>query len=817
MNTLLALTLLCQVQAPATLADYLKLHPEEGGLVLVADKVKGKKVGSGLALYGRKLVHVGGVNAVAPLTMIWFEDNPSKPPNLYDGLARDAKILYLMSTLTAAQWKTAAGPGIGINNLKGEQKAVFLSILPKRLSWKNYRVRPDYHLGDIVGSGALDEKELPQTRLRIEQTLEFNLQLADQPRAYTSGLPFTEMGKPGETVPQRDTYDDDYPETVYGVPMRSTVPNVLKKGALNTSALNAAVTLPSRTTVGETLKLIGSATGREILADQRVRDLALTYPGGKARAGDLLDAISLCVAGTYRKVDNTYLLVPDVVGAGSRQMRQILWKESIDAEVERQKSSWVAELATSGLALNANFSDDPLLSPSPGAKKRLDASLRDPMFTTDWFPVDELSSDQRAFLDREFTRHKDQPLVHDKVAVQSELRYRFVLPDGKALQIEGLLGTMSQFGTPPGSTPERPAPAVPKGANAEGSVRPLVVRLSTVEDAKLAVLVAKAYGFSEIWAEAELPEPLIEAQKGGLPTRLFVRPWSLTTPQTDSDKTVTGETGHVMAAKQESDPLWAKYVFNRRREGYPRIGPELIHDDLMSPYDPAWPARRNAIATLARTPGLAGVVVAEATPRGYEEKDDTSTVGAYRRPLVESWGFGYDERQRLAFFRQVGYDPIDLTTEQLNYDVDFDTPYFPRYPSRPLPQVREAFDTWTGFRGKASAVALEGLRNALGNLPVLVEVRRTHGSQPPRERPTLAPWPLGKEVSSYDDQFVPPIDGAIQILSAPRPRLVDAMTDFINAMKILGPRVEFPQAFDLTRVPSSQWSDLLNKALIRKL
>jgi len=72
MKALLALLVLFQGptpvrQAPGTLAEYLRAHPEEGGLVVGAEAEKARPQGSGLARFGRKLVHVGGVAAVVPL------------------------------------------------------------------------------------------------------------------------------------------------------------------------------------------------------------------------------------------------------------------------------------------------------------------------------------------------------------------------------------------------------------------------------------------------------------------------------------------------------------------------------------------------------------------------------------------------------------------------------------------------------------------------------------------------------------------------------------------------------------------------------
>jgi hypothetical protein len=818
MKPLLGLLLLAQGatppgQAPLTLAEYLQKHPEENGLVVGAEAAKARAQGSGLARFGRKLVHAGSIAAVVPLDMIHFEEVPPQPPNLYDGLPRDAKVLYLMSTLDAAQWRAAAGRGIGLSDLRGEQRQVFLSLLPKEPRWSEIKVNDDYRYGATLGHGALDAKERPNMRLRIEQSLQFNLSFLDEPRGSTGASPSNELGLPGETALVDDTSEDDESTTTYGVTVRATVPNMLKKGQFDTSSLDAKVTLPAKTTVGEALRRIGDATHREILADIRVRDRSVSFPAGKARAGDLLDALALSVAGTYRKVDGSYLLVADVVGAGARKLRHMLWKESVDAAVERKKAEWKAGLATSGLAMAAHFPDDALQGVTPGVKQRVD-EWNQKMLVSKPFSTDELSPEQRAYIARFVARTTDRRIDGSQVSVLSTMKYRFVLPDGRPLRSRGNLGLSFQFAPGPKRKPMDPDPAVPKSVLAAGTARPLVVRLSTADEARRAPVVAQAYGFTELWVETDRPETLVEAAKGSLPTRLFVRPWALVAARADSDQTVLGETGRSLAQRLSKDPEWAEFESNSRMQVYPRLAPRLAEDDLLSPLDPAWPARRNALVSLARTPGLAGVVLSQAVPRGYEEEDNSRT-GSYPRSLRESSTFGYSERSRIAFFRAEGYDPVDLTTEELMYDVDTDTPTFPRYPAPPLALVREAYDKWAAFRAKPNAAALVELRRQLGNTPVLIEVRRAAASQPPMGDETLAPWLPGEKPPSYTGQFVSAIPGAIRIVSAPGLRQVDAMNDFVNAMRLIAPDTKSACAFDLTLIPSAQWDDVLSRALMR--
>lgn len=808
MPSLLALLLVLSPQEPATLAEYLKAHPESSGLTVNGEGTKAGGEGQGLARYGRKLVHLGGIAAVVPTTMVRFEESPQETPNLYDGLPRDEKVLYLMSLLDAEGWRRLGDAGLGLNDVHGEARAVLASLLPKHPVVERYRVGADYGFGPQLSRTELDERAAAGMRLRVVRDLDINLRLADVPNASSGFSPsFEERGKPGGTFAYRDPNHEDDEDKTYGVTIRTTVPNALKKGQLDTSRLGGAVTLPARTTVGEALARIGAATGREILADARVRGQSVAYPGGAARAGDLLDALAMAVAGTYRRVGGTTLLVSDVVGMGSRKLRLALWKESIDMEVRRRKLEWIGTVAKSGLAAAAHYPDDPTMQPTPEVERRVAASLKNPG-QAEWFSPNELSPEQQAFLDRTTARHKNGSYLRDKVSVQTTMRYQFVMPDGTALQTEGFLGSDSQFVPHPAYAPMKPDPAVPMGANPEGALRPLVVRPGSSEEVRAALALAKAYGFTELWVETERAETLAEALRGGLPVRLYVRPWAAAG---GGDRNVLGESGRAVAARQGTDPMWIDYAENRRMEVYPRLGPQLADGDLISPFDPAWPARRAAIAGLARTPGLAGVVLNDAAPNGYAaEEEDSATVGVYTRHLRESWAFGYDERARLAFFREKGIDPIDLWSFGIRYDVDPDTPTFWRYAD---PRAQETFGEWTAFRAKANELALAALRTDLGDLPMLIDVRHALGALQPDGQTTLAPWPRGGELPSTTEQFVPPIDGAVPIVSAPANRNSLAMTDFGNAVKRFAPMAEVPHAFDLTRVPAAAWDDLLRRWL----
>ncbi|MES2464349.1 MAG: hypothetical protein V4671_27630, partial [Armatimonadota bacterium] len=88
-------------------------------------------------------------------------------------------------------------------------------------------------------------------------------------------------------------------------------------------------------------------------------------------------------------------------------------------------------------------------------------------------------------------------------------------------------------------------------------------------------------------------------------------------------------------------------------------------------------ARMRPILDLASVPGLAGIALSDTAPPGYgpfHEKSDDWYTG-----LQDSGDFGYSPEMRLAFLRQEGYDPIDLslTGTELFWGGSANLPFFP--------------------------------------------------------------------------------------------------------------------------------------------
>jgi len=348
-----------QSQKPAFLSDYLALHPWDAAkfgpmVVLSPERTSVRSSGTSLSAFDRKLIRVGSLTAIAPTEMVLIDDSLREPPNMCDGLPTNAKVLYLLSTLTEDQLKTANTNGIGLKDLQGEQQKVFRSLLPTVLSWGTYKVGEVGAIpGEKVDGGSVPDDLMDQVKVKIQSGISFEFKLLDQPNSYTGFSNRDWYGKPGDKVKVRTESDKDRRAHAFGLDPRRIVPNESKPSQLNYAdpRLAAQLLLPVQSTVKGLLKDASAASGFEITADLRVRDLMVETVGARVKAGDLLKAIALCVTGTYRKVDSAFVLTSDIAGLGARKLKFCAWKESVDKELQRREGFWRERVFKSGVLI----------------------------------------------------------------------------------------------------------------------------------------------------------------------------------------------------------------------------------------------------------------------------------------------------------------------------------------------------------------------------------------------------------------------------------------------------------------------------------
>jgi|GEM_PF-1068825 len=748
-------------QAPATLAEAIAAMrwdaAKQGPLLVVeAENVRRSGKGTGLLPFGRKRVAVGGLTAVVPTEMVTIDDTFGQPADVYDGLPRDAKMLYLLSTLTSAQWKAAAGRGLGMADLNVNQRAVFRSILPAPLDWRAYRVDAKGNLEDDEEKGTVAEDQLSRVRIRLQRRTVFELNLKDESGAYTVHGTESDYGSPGSIVYRRvedAEFDRSY---VYGVVARKKVENKAKPSDLANAdpRLETLVDIPPRATVRQFLRHIGDSAGVELHADMRVADLKVSVVGSRVRAKDALQALALAVTGTYRRVGPAFVLTSDLIGLGARKLRFAIWYGELQRSTFRRSEEWRQEIAQSGGFKGVGYDPESPLQPNAAMLKWMEAGEARPRDQK--LDASRLTPALRGFLERVNKQYPTQQVNTDLVVPKAALEYRFVLPDGRALHPEGqTLGEEWNLRPRKPYVP-RPVPAValpltlPSGADV-----PLALKIVGAEQARSAIALAAEYGFKSVWAETTdgvgLLATIRAGKEHGVAVRLVVRPWkSEPSAKVDQDLTLLGMTGSVVDSYRRQLASWTSNL-----DGFSFGAPRVF--DVVPPNSSAGNLER-----LARMPDLAGVVVLDTQPEGYAGKATEVMYGGFETEQGVLGQFGYSSPMRLAFLRNHSIDPIDLAEGKLHCGVDLRQPFFlddalrggnsmyngTNSPHPGLPKAAEAWNTFRGERNSTATLAfLERIASAAPGIPIQVELRTGLLNYLDRAPRILRPWTSGQPLA----------------------------------------------------------------------
>jgi hypothetical protein len=750
---------IARAQQGDTLADFLpKLSwdPVKSGTLIAVDvdHVTSKSKSSNLKAFDRKLVVVGKLSAIVPTEMVLIDDD-FKEPNLYDGLPMNAKVLYLLSTLTPSQLQIANTTGIGQSDLQGEQIKVLKSIVPQPLAWATILLTGHELQGETLDQGEVPADQIDQVKIRIQSGLIFNLLYQGKPNAY-SPVPGSQMyGKAGDTVTIRTKTKQP---SAYGVNPRQSYPNKLKPSELKTdmAVFDKVIQVPPQTSIRQLLSQIGEATGLELHADLRVADLQVTAIGSSATARDLLKAVALCVTGTYRKVGSAYDLTSDLIGLGVRKLKFVAWQENVNKEMFAREDSWRRAIATSGAVSKIGFDPKDPLAPDDRTRSALE-QVND-KFRGDEVPASELTPGIRDYLGRYVAERPDLGFLLDKVGLHSQIQFSFVLPDGKVLHPEfSDLGRPMSFNMP--SSPAKEEPIVTEMFQPNPAVRhPLIVHVESDADAKRAVDLARTHGISELWLETHRKSALLAAQNRGVNVSLVVRPWEAI--EGDSgiklDRNMVGDSGTQLSVRRNAEPDWQQHQKNADLSGR---GPAPLYD-LIHPLASDLERRWDNLGLLAHTTGLAGVVVLDLQPLGYEATDLHVVYGGYAAWLSVLNEFGYSDAMRLAFLREHSIDPLDLAPHGIFLGFDIEQPFF-------LDDFLGQFNNGTGFSNRAVGAMYDEwlkyrstliersmkslfLRVADLNAPILVKPMSTAIHVPPEMGTLALPWSPGQSLPKYD-------------------------------------------------------------------
>jgi hypothetical protein len=761
---------MAQTFPKGTLADFVdSMHwdPAARGplMVLEPESVTAKAGVKGLSAFGMMLTKAQGLSAIVPDTMVVIDDSMLQPPNLYDGLPRHSKVLYLLTTLTSQQWDAITGSGLGVADLTADQRAVFTSIMPKPFTYSTYTVTSGDNLDPVDKDVVVSDSDWGLIRLHVERSLQFMMPLVGDTNSVSPRLTRDHEGKPGDKVVERDSGQDFHTQTSFGVAIKQTVANQLKPAALDYASpkLSGVIPLNSSESIADLLKRIGRTTALEFHADFRVGDRKIVSYGQSAPISSLLKMIALSVTGTYRKVGSAFMLTSDLTGMGARKLVLAAYDQQLNSKLWNQEAAWRQQIYKSGHLGQIRFRADDRLQPGDALMKKLDLGNRDAAAK---ISASDLTDSLREFVQHQNEIYNTQQVTAEGATVESAYEFSYILPSGDNTRPDfDALGQHELFSTSTGRVqPPQQPPDIPK-VKVAAIKDPVFLCISadTAANAQRAVELATAYGFKELWLDTLSAEALSAALAAAATTpikiSLAIRPFDYrgAADNASADRTLFGDAPPESLARRMASPDWAGILAKGIRPPEP-LGP-------ISPLSTGYAARQKAAIALAATPGLAGVHVLSPTPQGYN--GPRVNYLSFPQPMFfEEGNFGYAEDVRLAFIRERSIDPIDLCPPSIRTNSDLRQPFFlddalrgstsvydgSDEPNPAMATIMADFDRWLAKLNHSCLTALlEPIAKAHPNLPISMEGIPVAMNAVNRFGAGLVGWKLGDPLPEFSE------------------------------------------------------------------
>ena len=680
----------------------------------------------------RKLARIGGLTSVVPKEMTTIDSRAKATPNFYDGLPEWDKALYLFRTLSPAQWRKASEDGLTIADCKREQIAVFNSIVPNPLRYSTATVAGPHR---VVSSGkpatTVDDSERSKVKLRVVRHLRLQLVMKDDGGTTVTDVP--QDAAIGQEVPVLWSGADG----VYGQKFLTTSPNQPRKSDLDLANARLAATLPLKT--GETVRMlfgrISAATGMKLAGDPHYDSMPIYEVGERASARDLLAAVSLGVAGTYRRLGGIYILTSDLEGIGAHDARIAAWLDANQPILDELEERWRREIAKGGGLRNAtspafgNLTPDELTNLENN--DRPDATLR-------YLSISKASQAVRNAV-KNFKASFE--IDRDRVGIASIIRYEIVLPNGQKAWGPNGLGNMFEFTDQP-AAPIPPPEFVKLPLKTPAGV---VIHADTPAQAKKLVARVAELGVKDLWVETLDAATLlaaVEAGDGQVKVSLAIRPWAITA----ADASVVPDP-NIVGDPVQKDPNLLRRFWEQlgafepiKRESIDMLGEPIL-------------ARTTRADRLASTKGLAGAMVLDLYPPGYA-KNRERALGSplYTRPADAYLALGYTEAQRTNFLRLAGADPVDLENSSLRGGIQTW-----RVWGDAAALTNQDFDRWQQAKGAwAHSAALRFANMLASNRPdfrVLVPGQPNKTQLPPYPAAYLFDWKTDAELPTNPDEY----------------------------------------------------------------
>ncbi len=743
--------------APLTLAQALtRLPPPAKGVLLVvgADKLTlpdgtppppaDASVTVLANTFGDETQDFGSVTALAPASRVVLNPDPG-PPDLTADLSPQIAFKMLAASLDDAQWKAlTSDAGLGLTDLTDDtQKLFFHALFYNGELWVGTQdPTPDKLRGEQRTDTRNVSSQIDGVRLRMGQTA--RIWLHD-----TKGKTIYFYGPPTEAT-HLHTWRPDYPPsaTRNSVVLRAAVPNTPKSSdlPLSDTKFQQTITLTGAKTVGELVARIAAKTHTELYADPHYATRLLTVlgPAQDAPAADVLGALALAVAGTYRQIGPAYVLTDDLEGVGTRRKRLQNWQDGTSNDgmkINGEAGAVLLKRRVSQARILPAFGDPLAITPQQMAGLKDDVVIAGVPGEDEHYPYAKLTPAQQAQVQKIADAYEQQQATqtatsNDDAAPQEpnptgdvdfrpEYKVQLLIPtvngpvetsihnwtsvlffpgfaDALAMQVQK---DTAATNAPPDTRP--PAPPLlpllrscPRRATLGHPTTPAAV------DGLIAAM--QKIGLNELWLDVFsqgksrladhgtdiLTEALTKTQGTGITVYadMSLLPWGNQPPPEAQDLDILGQNSQQAALADHA----------RSQDGdYDAVGRPIPYVPPPVYASPVSEAVKKTLADtvrgLASRSGLAGYVWEDA-----ERGDD----------------LGYTPPMRLAFLRAFHADPVDITLH--NYPrADVSVPTFD---DKAVDNTLRGH--WDDARFGANAFLLTELRQAVplsANKPVLME------------------------------------------------------------------------------------------------
>ena len=692
----------------------------------------GVDLGPIAAAFGEETQTFGVVTAIAPASRVALNENPA-PPDVTADLNSRPAFRMLAASLDDGQWAALTSEhGLGLADLTDRtQQTLFHALFQRGHLWVASQDPEMAKLPDDQRTDTRDvSDQIDGVRIRLGQTT--HLYVHD-----TKGETIFFSIKPADTAKRLHTWSPkmDPPAAQHDVALRATVVNTPRSGdlRLDDPALQVRVPLADLRTVEDLVAKVAALSHREIYADPHYarRMLTLLGPAPSAPAGDLLGALALTVAGTYRQVGPAFVLTDDLAGVGARRQRLAEWEDA-SQEVQHalgdQAGAALLKRRVSQASTLPTFGDPTSLTPDQMATMKRDIMVPELPGEEGRYPYAKLTPAQQDLARRTAQAYEEQsasstlpqylaesdPQEADPIGpvdLRPECKVEMLVPTIDTPVATNLQQPMWMLFWPGEAiTAERHPEAFRPQETAKSAPAPPLMPLlrsrprravighpRTAASVDALVGAMRKVGLNELWLDVfsggvshlggKDPDILEEALKQTAGTGITVYadlsllPWGDAPPATARDLSIEGETSREAGV----------HAHDRVQEvNYDDAGKPVVFVPPPIQVSPAAEAVRGGLTTLVQglsaRPGLAGFVWEDA------KADD---------------GLGYTPAMRLAFLRFVHADPLDITPElSLRGDVSLPT-FDDAAADKALPAL------WDKARTGANAALLGAMRQAL--------------------------------------------------------------------------------------------------------